>query len=412
MKEKILIIFVFTLLIAFTVLPASGDVLKEKSPLIIWDGDIIYVGGSGPNNHSTIQGGINAANPGYTVFVYDDSSPYVENIVIDKLIILVGENKDTTIIDGDIPYSDHTIDIISGDSIVREFTVTGRGIYIGSNNNLLEDCDVVDNGYEGLIIGGKNNHISNCYFSGNFNHGGLDINGISNIVSNCTFDGDSVHIGDGPYNQLYDCFFYGGFAQLGIGGDYTRIENCVMESVSWVSIGIYANHLLLKNCIINNSTTEAIYTDSHYDYNDIQLINCTISNSGEEGIYFGGNFQNCVISGCRFINNAESAIFITGVFNFFEISYCHFEGNKYGLTMYFSNYFNRFYRNNFIDQKRHIHPYLFGSDFLFMINFFKYNYWDDWIGFGPYHVHGWINWDFYPMEEPNDITTSQGFGIK
>ena len=36
----------------------------------------------------------------FLIFVYDDSSPYYENIDIDKSISLIGENEDTTVIDG------------------------------------------------------------------------------------------------------------------------------------------------------------------------------------------------------------------------------------------------------------------------------------------------------------------------
>jgi len=40
------------------------------------------------------------AKNGDTVFVYDDSSPYYENIIVNKSIILIGENRGTTVIDG------------------------------------------------------------------------------------------------------------------------------------------------------------------------------------------------------------------------------------------------------------------------------------------------------------------------
>jgi len=60
----------------------------------------LYVGGSGPGNYTTIQSAINAASPGDTVFVYDDSSPYLETLVIPTSLSLIGENKQTTIIDG------------------------------------------------------------------------------------------------------------------------------------------------------------------------------------------------------------------------------------------------------------------------------------------------------------------------
>jgi hypothetical protein len=64
-------------------------------------GNWIYVGGSGPGNYTSIQNAINQANNGDNIYVYDDSSPYYENLYIDKSISLIGENKDSTIIDGD-----------------------------------------------------------------------------------------------------------------------------------------------------------------------------------------------------------------------------------------------------------------------------------------------------------------------
>jgi hypothetical protein len=56
-------------------------------------GAVVYVGGGGPGNHSTIQEGINAANTGDTVFVYSGQYGYT---IVNKTINLVGENKETT----------------------------------------------------------------------------------------------------------------------------------------------------------------------------------------------------------------------------------------------------------------------------------------------------------------------------
>jgi parallel beta-helix repeat protein len=58
----------------------------------------LYVGGSGPGNYTKIQDAINAASPGDAVFVY--SGTYYEHLIISKAIDLLGEDKNTTIIDG------------------------------------------------------------------------------------------------------------------------------------------------------------------------------------------------------------------------------------------------------------------------------------------------------------------------
>jgi parallel beta-helix repeat protein len=60
-----------------------------------------YVGGVGPGNYTTIQLAIDDADPGDTVFVFNDGAPYHENIIIGKTMNLVGEDRDTVIIDGD-----------------------------------------------------------------------------------------------------------------------------------------------------------------------------------------------------------------------------------------------------------------------------------------------------------------------
>ncbi len=52
-------------------------------------GNILYVGGSGPGNYTKIQDAIDNARYGDTVFVYDYSSPYYENLVIHKSINLI-----------------------------------------------------------------------------------------------------------------------------------------------------------------------------------------------------------------------------------------------------------------------------------------------------------------------------------
>ena len=77
----------------------STVVTKATTPTS-YDGNTLYVGGDGLGNYSSIQDAIDDAEWDDTVFVYDDSSPYHEHIIIDKRIQLIGEEKNTTIIDG------------------------------------------------------------------------------------------------------------------------------------------------------------------------------------------------------------------------------------------------------------------------------------------------------------------------
>ena len=56
----------------------------------------IYVGGIGDGNYTIIQKAVNNASDGDTIYVY--SGIFYENIIINKSITLIGENKHTTIL--------------------------------------------------------------------------------------------------------------------------------------------------------------------------------------------------------------------------------------------------------------------------------------------------------------------------
>ena len=61
-------------------------------------GKTLYVGGSGAGNYSKIQSAIDNASDGDKVYVFNGT--YYENIVIVKTIDLIGEDRNSTIIDG------------------------------------------------------------------------------------------------------------------------------------------------------------------------------------------------------------------------------------------------------------------------------------------------------------------------
>jgi parallel beta-helix repeat protein len=83
-------------------------------------GSVLYVGGSGPGNYSTIQEALNAAIHGDTIYVY--SGIYPEILEIRKQITLIGEHKDTTIIDGH--GQPVIVDIFADYVKIKYFTIT------------------------------------------------------------------------------------------------------------------------------------------------------------------------------------------------------------------------------------------------------------------------------------------------
>lgn len=133
----------------------------------------LYVGGMGSDNYTTIQGAINAAKPGDTVFVY--SGTYRENIVVSKSITLVAEDRVATIVDG---RDDTSVFYVNADSVtITGFTITNSshhwfvthaGIVLYDSQN----CTISNNTLFFNLIGihldrSDNNLVANNDVSGN-----------------------------------------------------------------------------------------------------------------------------------------------------------------------------------------------------------------------------------------------------
>ena len=137
--KKITVIIMFILLLTITVVSSNYETEDYKTQ------SILYVGGVGPNNYSTITLALVDVNNGDTIYVYNGT--YNENITISNTLSLIGENRDNTIINGtgigDV--IDSSFDInninISGFTILNSGSESGdSGIYIRGDYNKFTNC--------------------------------------------------------------------------------------------------------------------------------------------------------------------------------------------------------------------------------------------------------------------------------
>lgn len=175
-------------------------------------GTTIYVDDGGGANYTNIQDAIDAANEGDTIYVY--SGTYSENVVIDKTLTLIGENKANTIISGAVDEAD-TITVngilhvnISGFEI-ENLAAKGNDnpcVYINNGDYCrVTDC-IVKNGGFGIWI--KNSE--ECTISGNtIQDNGLAGMSVSiysnnnNIFSNTFIQNDKgIRIQDNSNNNM------------------------------------------------------------------------------------------------------------------------------------------------------------------------------------------------------------------
>ncbi len=154
MKKRLVI---KELVIGITLLFVLGSVLtvnaydnKEKASTL---GVTLYVGGSGPGNYTTIWDAVVDATDGDTVFVYDYSSPYYEHVPIYSKISLIGENKDTTVIDGN--GTGNVITVSSDWVTISGFTIQngGNGMYLeGRTNTTISNNIIKDHTLDGILF--------------------------------------------------------------------------------------------------------------------------------------------------------------------------------------------------------------------------------------------------------------------
>lgn len=180
-----------------------------------------------PNDYRTIQEAVDAATPGSTVLV--SNGTYVERVVVDKPLKLIGEDKTTTILDGE---NGTTITVAADNVHIDGFTIKSGafGIFLNHTSN----CTINDNimvriVYYGIYLENSNNNIiSNnlAILSGFTQCGALDAGG------GITLEGSSGNIVTG---------------------------NIMADNVWGIDLIDSAENIIHHNSFINNSKQVIVY---------------------------------------------------------------------------------------------------------------------------------------------------------
>jgi len=175
---------VLGVLILGSMLPAVSGQTPQHASLPL--GVTLYVGGSGLGNYTSIQDAVDAAAPGDTVFVYDESAPYVESVIINKSISLIGERESTTVLYG---MHNYTVLTLTADGVVvRNFTLRDAesvGVSVRSNGDVLSHLTIVHCWRKGIDVSPiptrfSSTSISDCTIS--YSQDGIYLKGANDTV--------------------------------------------------------------------------------------------------------------------------------------------------------------------------------------------------------------------------------------
>jgi nitrous oxidase accessory protein len=371
-SKKLLVLVTILVFIGTAVLSSNGEQI-ENFPSRLFRGTTLYVGGSGPGNYTRIQAAIDNSSDGDTIFVYNDSSPYREHLLITKSVVITGENNDTTEIYG-TGEGKPILSIQSKYTVISNFSIkygseSNTGIYIKASSHIT---------------------IVDCRFS--------------NIPSM-----DAVTVGNSENSTIAQCLM-----SDSLGKEKSRVESryisgitlesgCVNTTISGntISNATYAGIIVLKGCRNTNIFNNTIFSNDIFgiavqgsefivikgntivDHPNVgvSIVNCnntmislnTCENNGFAAIGIEDT-MNTVIECNNFIQN--------GMLGFFCFNYGKKFSNRYPNNIWEGNYWGR--------SRIFPKPILGGITFTIGTQ-------------APTIFIPWFVFDWHPVKEPYDI---------
>ena len=276
MIRKWLAVGLILLFIGTAVISSNGQKIEEQF-LLGSRGNILYVGGSGPGNYTRIQDAIDNASDGQTVFVYHSSTPYYENIIIDKSIRLIGEDRNTTIIDGN---GLHNVTLITADNVIISgltlyhsgdyhlFGYMDSGVFILSNGNTIDGNIIKRNLGCGITArNSKNNTIRNNVIAKNAYYGAELINFTNNRFENNTISesGLGIDVESGCENNISNNVF----SDL----DYSvSFNGCINNSIFHNKLNGHLHSVSMYYNSNNNVISENTFDNEIENVNNLWIV--------------------------------------------------------------------------------------------------------------------------------------------
>lgn len=356
--------------------------------------NILYVGGSGPGNYSTIQDAIDDASAGDTVFVY--SGLYEENIIISTSIHLIGEDNSSTIIDGK-KYS--SVIVISADNTrMQGFTVQNAKDDIHSAG--IEISQAVD------VFIFQNIIQENAGF-------GISLQGLSaartriesNTIRNNSY---GIYLLNAPEVKIIANTIYDNQEGMYVIGSFASqiINNTVTNRDLGVHLESTSNVLVQGNFIVDNAN--GVYA---FNSSEITFYENTIGWNRWYGLWLKDT-SYCVVNDNAISTNIDVGLFLESSFDTI-VTNNTLRDNDNGI--YLKDSAGNLIQNNNLRNYK-VNGCFVAHTLIHRRNIWRMNYWER-ARLLPYPILGyikletvtlsWINIDWTPLRNPPHSQTTQ-----
>jgi parallel beta-helix repeat protein len=389
----------------------------------------------------SIQEAISASETlsGHTIFV--EAGEYHENVVINKSISLIGENKETTIVNGD-PH-ETVFDIKADNVLLKGFTIQNgaKGVYVNECSNVTILDNVVMNNTDGIFV----SWAVNCFIAENevaYNRrfGIWIIWSSGNVLKNNRLSENVYNFGvwgSELAEFLHDIDFSNTINNKPIyyliNERDLLIDPSTVSSVGFLGI-INSTDVVIKNLDFRNNIQGILFAYTNYS----AIINCTIMNN-YNGIDFCSSSHNVIsgnivsdngigieisypsindtISTNTIVNNEACGI---GLFkaSYSELKANNVSGSYFGIFVH-TSYFNKLYWNEIQNHFYGISIWSASNNEIFNNNFinnthhvdssYSVNIWNKGYPSGGNYWSGYTGADLYHGPYQN-ITGSDGIG--
>ncbi len=242
-------------------------------------GNILYVGGKGPHNYTTIQHAIDDASDNYTIFVY--AGIYQEHITVTTAITIIGESNRDTIIDG--LYNETALTTMRNGVVIENLRFRYAG---GKPDDALLNC--TDNDLT----------VQNCIFE-HARHGILLSKTSAAAIHNCTFYHTAIGVRakQSSHALLTGCTFTkNGIGILSTASHSLNIKKIYGELNGVTIMAENCEDIHIAECRLSNGNENQVNLYAERTTN-ISVKNCTVYHSGR-----GMRFAECTLAS---INNSR-----------------------------------------------------------------------------------------------------------